>query len=43
VAEPDELALHPPVPPGRIVCRDADTSLRIAAGRDGRPGGRRFV
>jgi len=27
VAELDELALHPPVPPGRIVRRDADHEL----------------
>src|SRR5690242_21672542 len=40
VAEPDELALHPPVPPGGIVYGDADHELAYR-GCPGRPSGRR--
>jgi hypothetical protein len=43
VAELDELAVHPPVPAGRVVRRDADQSLLIAAAVDGRPGRRRLA
>jgi hypothetical protein len=43
VAEPDELALHAPVPPRGILDCDADHEFRIAAAVDGRPGCRRLV
>jgi hypothetical protein len=38
VAEPDELALYPPVPPRRVVRRDADHELADGGCR-GRPSG----
>ncbi len=38
VAEPDQFALHPPVPPGGIVCGDADHELADRGCR-GRPPG----
>ena len=43
VAEPDQLALHPPVPPRGIICPMRIMSLRIAAAVAGRPGRRRLV
>jgi hypothetical protein len=38
VAEPDQLSLHPPVPPGGVLRRDADHEL-LDRGRRGRPPG----
>src|SRR5207247_5109596 len=38
VAEPDEFALHPTVPPGRVLRRDADRELADRGCR-GRPSG----
>ena len=43
VAELDQLPLHPPVPPGRVLRRHADHQLAIAVAVDGRPGRRRLV
>jgi hypothetical protein len=43
VAEPDEFALHAPVPHVGLSVAMRMTSLRIAAFVDGRPGRRRLV
>ena len=43
MAEPDELALHAPVPRAGFSVAIRITSFRIAAGVDGRPGRRRLV
>ncbi len=43
MAEPDQFALHPPVPHVGFSVAMRITSLRIAAVVDGRPGARRLV
>jgi hypothetical protein len=43
VAEPDEFAVHPPVPQAGLSIAMRITSLRIVAGVGGRPGLRRLV
>jgi hypothetical protein len=43
VAEPDQLALHPPVPPCGFSVAIRITSLRIADAAGGRPGRRRLA
>ncbi len=43
VAEPDELALHPPVPHVGFSVAMRITSFLIATAVDGRPGRRRLV
>jgi hypothetical protein len=43
VAEPDQLALHPPVPHAGFSVAMRITSLRIASAMGGRPGPRRLA
>ena len=43
MAEPDEFALHPPVPHAGLSVAMRITSFRIAATVNGRPGRRRLV
>ena len=43
VAEPDQLALHPPASPRAVLLAMRMTSLRISAAVGGRPGRRRLV